>query len=779
MAAPASFGPTEGTSKPADPTSDAIPVLPENATAEQKDLHWFKYVYQGDRMPQLTWRAVIMGGFLGMVMSAANLYTTLSIGWAFGIAITACVLSFVMWNFVVLTSGKRVSQMSVLENACMASTASAAGYSTGSTIATMFGSLVLLTDPVNGQTNADIKTWEVPGATPGIVVIFTLLTGLLGVFLAIPMKRQMINHEQLPFPSGIAAAETLKSLYSASAAAVKKAYVLVVGLAAGLIIGLLRAGDDVLEKITWLRAAFEVTKDAIRIPAEIPLNWINRLYPEVTDRAGKVVSAQPAGFTFEPSALLIAAGMIVGMRTSLSLLLGSLILYVGVGPYVARQDAAVIQQPAIRASAAAIEQARAEPVAARFAILGGLIDIEKARLTNGRRDATAAAVTHEEVFTAAATEFNKLTTSDLDERAEQWAIGQGANAAKAAAKEAAKAAGYTPTLRFDWGTGHITLMRWSLWGGTATMVFASLMSVALQWKTLVRAFTGAKSEANAHESAAMAKIEVPGRWMLIGMVPITLAMVWLQIQAFGVSWWAGLIAVAMSFVLSLVASRATGETDTTPIGAMGKVMQLTFAGLAPSNIHANLASAGIAANSAIASADLLTDLKTGYLLGANPRKQFLAQFFGVFFGTLAIVPIWYLMVPTKEALEKFPAPGTRSWEAVARVLVKGIGELPPSAIVAIFIGAGVGMVLPIVEKLLPPKYRQYVPSATGLGLAWVITFQNALSFLVGALIALAWTKLHKKSADSYNVPLASGLVAGESLMAAMLAIIATIIGLLG
>jgi uncharacterized oligopeptide transporter (OPT) family protein len=262
------------------------------------------------------------------------------------------------------------------------------------------------------------------------------------------------------------------------------------------------------------------------------------------------------------------------------------------------------------------------------------------------------------------------------------------------------------------------------------------------------------------------------------MVPITIAMVWLQIQAFNVAWYAGVIAVIMSFVLSMVASRATGETDTTPIGAMGKVMQLTFAALAPSNITANLASAGIAANSASSSADLLTDLKTGYLLGANPRKQFLAQFFGVFFGTVAIVPIWFLMVPTREALEKFNLPSTRIWEAVARVLVNGFGELAPSAKIAILIGAGVGIALPVIERLLPPKYRKFMPSATGMGMAWVLTFQNSLSFLVGALITLAWMKVHKKSAENYNVPVASGLVAGESLISAALAITATVIGLL-
>jgi uncharacterized oligopeptide transporter (OPT) family protein len=325
----------------------------------------------------------------------------------------------------------------------------------------------------------------------------------------------------------------------------------------------------------------------------------------------------------------------------------------------------------------------------------------------------------------------------------------------------------------------IVLTRWSLWGGTAVMVFASLMSVALQWKTLRRAFIGIRGTSESAQIAAkLSDIEVPGKWMVLGMVPITLAMVWLQMQAFSVTWYAGIIAVAMSFVLSLVASRATGETDTTPVGAMGKVMQLLFAMLAPGNVGANLASAGIAANSASSSADLLQDLKTGYLLGANPRKQFIAQFCGVFFGTVAIVPIWFLMVPTREKLETFALPATRAWEAVARVLTKGVGELPESARWAIFIGAIIGCVLPVAERILPRNLRAYFPSVTAIGLAWVMPFQNCFSFFVGAIVIMLWTRLHKKSADNYNVPLASGLIAGESLIQAGLAITATVVGLL-
>jgi len=273
---------------------------------------------------------------------------------------------------------------------------------------------------------------------------------------------------------------------------------------------------------------------------------------------------------------------------------------------------------------------------------------------------------------------------------------------------------------------------------------------------------------------------VPFIWMVIGMVPITIGMLIIQVIAFDIAWWAGLIAVGMSFVLSLVACRATGETDTTPIGAMGKVMQLLFAVLKPGQVGPNLASAGIAANSASSSADLLTDLKVGYLLGANPRRQFIAQFWGVFFGTLAIVPIWYLMVPTHGALEKLPAPATQTWAKVAQVLTKGYESLPESARIAILIGAAIGVLLPMIEKfLVPAAYRKYMPSAAGLGLSFMLPFYNSLAFTIGAIIAWCWGKFSARTCLLFCVPLASGLVAGESLIAAFIAMLKTATGLLG
>jgi uncharacterized oligopeptide transporter (OPT) family protein len=228
-----------------------------------------------------------------------------------------------------------------------------------------------------------------------------------------------------------------------------------------------------------------------------------------------------------------------------------------------------------------------------------------------------------------------------------------------------------------------------------------------------------------------------------------------------------------------VACRATGETDQTPIGAMGKVTQLLYAMLpgAKGIESINLMAAGTTAAAAGAAADLLTDLKSGYLLGANPRRQFLAQFYGVFFGVLAVVPAWYLMVPDKKALEAFNPPATNMWRAVADLLTKGVKYLPRTAMYAIVMGALVGMILPVLEKLWP-RVKPYLPSAMGLGLAWVVPFQNSFSFLIGGVIVCVWQQWKRKNSDTFAIPIASGLIAGESLMAAFIAIACTLVGLL-
>ena len=644
------------------PTQDvALPVQEFPGTPEEKDPHWFKNYYRGDQERQLTLRAVLMGGILGMFMAVSNLYTTLKLGWSFVVTITACVMSYVVWNTICAVAGGRVSRMTVLENNCMQSTASAAGYSTGSTLGTCMGALLLITGVH--------QPWPA-------TALFVLFTAALGVFLAIPLKRQMINHEQLRFPSGIAAAQTLRSLYSKGAVAVKQAYALLIALACGGVVGLLHA--------------YAALGEQLRLKNRLPA-WLEKLQswlylPDLLNLPAAVnalARGQMQGFGFEPSVLLIGAGMIVGLRVALSMFAGSALLYFVVAPHLAA------------------------------------IDLAHAGIS-----------------------------------------------------------GYVPSFKIN-PNGDFNPVRWALWGGNSVMVFSSLAQMAVNWRTAARAFMIFKKEELQSNTAAMDAIEVPNSWLIIGLIPISLGLITVQYFAFHIAVWLGLVSVAFSFIVALVSCRATGETDTTPIGAMGKLTQLLYAVLpgAKGIAAINLMAAGTTAAAGGSAADLLTDLKSGYLLGANPRKQFLAQFTGIFFGVLAVVPAWYLMVPDKKALEAFNPPATNMWKAVADLLTQGVHMLPQTALWAIVIGAMVGVALPVIEKLWP-KTHSYLPSAMGLGLAWVMPFQNCLSFLIGGVIVTLWQKVAQKNSETYAIPIASGLIAGESLVAAFIAIACTLVGFL-
>lgn len=647
-----------GQPNPATPAS-AAPADLLSLTPDEREAYWYRHQYVGAGVRQLSFRAVAVGSVLGSLMSIAALYTTLKIGWSFGVAITACVLSYVSWNVLRKLSGNRLSQMTMLENNCMQSTASAAGYSTGSTISTAVAATLLIT--------GEHFHWTV-------LVPFVLLSGLLGVFLAIPMKRQLINIEQLRFPSGIAAAETLRSLYSGGRESLQRAYALVIALALGAIVGVLKAPQGVLH---WLDALVGRIRlpDLLHFPTSL-------LSPSVAGKGREFI-----GFGFEPGLLLIGAGMLTGLRVSLSMLAGSVLLYFIVGPQlIAMDEAALLASPDYKRHV--------------DLVAGGTI---------------------------------------------------------------------------------YHVVRWALWGGCSLMVVGGMMSLLFQAPAIIRSFRFAGKESGAGSDSWLSEqrrtVEVPSAWLWLAMPPLTIALIVFQAWAFGTPWLLGAIAVALSFVIALVCARVTGETDTTPIGPMGKVTQLVYAVLPGSagNQTINLMTAGVTSNAGIAAADLLTDLKSGYVLGANPRQQFLAQLFGVFVGTGASVIGWYLMIPSKEVLETYPAPATQSWRAFAEALTKGLSSVPTSAQAAAVIGAVLGILLPSIEKVFP-KARPYLPSAMGLGLAWVIPFSNSLAFTVGALLVWLWGKLDRRSSDTYSVSIASGFIAGESLLAAMLAILATLAG---
>jgi len=240
-----------------------------------------------------------------------------------------------------------------------------------------------------------------------------------------------------------------------------------------------------------------------------------------------------------------------------------------------------------------------------------------------------------------------------------------------------------------------------------------------------------------------------------------------QTQYFAITVSEAVAAVLLSYVLAVVSARVSGETGITPIGALGKITQFSFAMISPGNITANLMSANVTGGAAGQSADMLHDLRTGQIIGATPGFQVIAQVFGVLAGSLAGAAAYLVLIPDPQAqllTPEWPAPAVATWKAVAEVLMGGIGALPDAAAPAIIIATIAALALALSERFLPADMARFVPSGSAMGLAFVIPAWNSISLFIGAAAAALVLRLFPELARRRIIVIAAGLVVGESLM---------------
>jgi uncharacterized oligopeptide transporter (OPT) family protein len=180
--------------------------------------------------------------------------------------------------------------------------------------------------------------------------------------------------------------------------------------------------------------------------------------------------------------------------------------------------------------------------------------------------------------------------------------------------------------------------------------------------------------------------------------------------------------------------------------------------------------ANVASGAAAHSGELLTDLKSGHLLGASPRKQLVAQLFGILAGSACCVPAYLLIVKDAQlGSSALPAPAAVQWRTMAEFLASGGQNLPRWAATASVIGALLGASIAAIDELFP-RVRRFTPSATGLGIALVIDAQDSFAMLAGALMAYALSRRGERWKDA-STSLAAGLLVGEGLMGITLALL--------
>jgi uncharacterized oligopeptide transporter (OPT) family protein len=310
------------------------------------------------------------------------------------------------------------------------------------------------------------------------------------------------------------------------------------------------------------------------------------------------------------------------------------------------------------------------------------------------------------------------------------------------------------------------VLLWVMWPAVGCLVAGGLTALVLRWNVLVQTFKSLRS-------ASLDGGDFPIRWVIWGSIACVIALVLFQRISLGMPVWLTLIAITLSIPLMLVGIRVLGETNWGPISPLSNMMQGIFGILAPGQLLPNLTSVGVTGSIASQSEGLMQDYKTGHLIGSTPRWLTYAQLLAVPIGAGAVAIVYPLLRDTYGigGDDGLQSPISQRFAGFGRILSEGVSALPPGAVAALGVGVAVGVLLTLLEGT---KWRRWVPSPTGIGIGMLVPGSAVVSMFIGAVIAEIWKWMRPHQAERHMVPLASGFIAGEALVAVIIPILVAV-----
>jgi uncharacterized oligopeptide transporter (OPT) family protein len=319
--------------------------------------------------------------------------------------------------------------------------------------------------------------------------------------------------------------------------------------------------------------------------------------------------------------------------------------------------------------------------------------------------------------------------------------------------------------------------QWSLWWGVTMMVVGSLVSLAGRpelFRSAWRSIQG-KKEAG---TDVLAHIELPLWLSWVGVPIFSVLGAWITHEFFGVPWFLALISLPLIFVLTIICTNSMALTSWTPTGSLSKITQFTMGAIDRTNPASNLIPAGMTAEIASNAANLLSDIKPGYMLGGKPRQQAIGHVIGIFAGSLAAVPLFFLLFLQPDASgvrstativsEQFAFPAALQWKGVAEIITKGLASLPQSAIVSMIVAVVCAIAIEVARIVTRNRFPL---SAVSIGLGVVLPPEATFAMWVGAMIfwLAKWknptpgTKGHEFWVEGCE-PICAGLISGSALV---------------
>ncbi|RQO55342.1 hypothetical protein DBR47_20940 [Paucibacter sp. KBW04] len=324
--------------------------------------------------------------------------------------------------------------------------------------------------------------------------------------------------------------------------------------------------------------------------------------------------------------------------------------------------------------------------------------------------------------------------------------------------------------------------QWSLWWAVTMMVVGALMGLLAKPEMFTSAFKSfGKKKAVAAAAPGkdlLSHIEVPLWVSYVGVPIFSLLGATLAHSFFGVPWLLALVSLPLIFVLTVICTNAMALTSWTPTGALAKITQFTMGAIDRSNPASNLLPAGMTSDIASNAANLLSDIKPGYMLGGKPRHQAVGHVIGVIAGVLACVPLFYLLFLPADAnglrstativTDQFAFPAALQWKGVAEIIAKGLSGLPASAITAMIIAAVSAVLIELARIVTKGRFPL---SSVSIGLGVVLPPESVLAMFLGALLFWIMGRRNKTPGTKGNriwvegcEPICAGLISGAALM---------------
>ena len=298
---------------------------------------------------------------------------------------------------------------------------------------------------------------------------------------------------------------------------------------------------------------------------------------------------------------------------------------------------------------------------------------------------------------------------------------------------------------------------WVMWPATGMMVCGGLAGLVLRWRILVKTFRSLST-------ASVGGEDFPLKWVGVGVAVTSVALIVVQKVSLGLDVWMTVVAILLSLPLMLVGLRVLGETNWGPISALSNMMQGIFGILAPGHIPANMIASGTTGTIAVESEALMQDYKTGDMIGSSPKYLTIMQLLATPVGAAAVSWMYPLLRDTYGIVGEhagLTSPISRKWAGFAEILSKGASALPRGAMTALIVGSILGVVFTVLEG----RKQKWVPSPTAVGIGMLVPAAVIIVMFLGGVADRMWRKADRRSNELYMTPLASGLIAGEAIIA--------------